>query len=223
MAIKLRAVLELKELTFGLDLIPAVICLIAGLIYLFHYQSFNKKEKLIVWVIWLNIFADTASYFIMHIPKQETVFIYNVMTPIEKIIILIAYRQNTYGIRRSSVYSWGILAVILVTSLDISLINGFSSFNVIGIVSTGMIVAFLSYIHLRDVLNGRGGESKVFTLFCSANFVYYTLMVSSLSAVQLALIVSDNKFASQVSYGNLLAYALWSLILIIGLLWIRKN
>jgi hypothetical protein len=222
MAIKLAA-LEFKELTFSLNLIPAVICLIAGLIYLFHYRNFNKKEKLIVWVIWLNILADIASYFIMHIPDHQTAFIYNVMTPIEKIIILIAYGQNTFAAKRRPIYSWGILAVILLTALDISLINGFSSFNVMGVVSTGMIVAFLSYIHLRDVLNNRGGESKVFTLFCSANFVYYTLMVSSLSAVQLAQIVGGKDFASKVSYGNLMAYAIWSIILIVGLLWTRKN
>jgi hypothetical protein len=216
-------VLAYKELTFNANLIPAILCLAAGILYLFRYPTFRKPENLIVLVIWLNILADTASYFIMHLPFPNTHFVYNAMTPIEKIIILFAYGQNTFGVKRCSLHFAGILAVVLFTAFDMIFINGFFEFNVVAIVSSGIIVAFLSYIHLRDVLNGRGGESKVFTLFCSANFVYYTLMVSSLSAVQLALIVSDNKFASQVSYGNLLAYALWSLILIIGLLWIRKN
>lgn len=215
--------LDFNDFTFSTDLIPAVLCLMAGILYLTHYSGFHKEEKLIVWVIWLNIFADLVSYFVMHIPDQSNAFVYNGMTPIEKIITLIAYGQNTFGAKRSSIYSWAILIVVLLTAYDMIFVNGLFIFNALGFVSSGIFVAFLSYLHLRDILNGKAGDSRVFTIFCSANFVYYTLMVSSFSAYQLANIVAGNDFASKVLIGNLIAYAIWSIILIAGLLWTRKN
>jgi hypothetical protein len=82
-----------------------------------------------------------------------------------------------------------------------------------------LIVAILSYIHLRNMILEKTGDSIIIAAFSLANFIYLTLMISSISAIELAYRI-DPEFGKLIYFlGNGIGYILWSIILIIGILW----
>ncbi len=87
---------------------------------------------------------------------------------------------------------------------------------------TALILAALSYLHLRTISAGEDENTRSVTIFTIATFIYSSITVSAMSALPLALQI-DNSFATDLFDINLIAYALWSIILIIAILWNKKT
>lgn len=211
----------MQPLTFEYYDIPATICILAGVCYLILYQELQSFVKLIFLILFLNITTDTANYLIMHNGVESNIF-YNILNPVERVVTLYIYAKNVNDNLNKRKYFLG-SAVVLVTYLagyynydTMSTLHDFP--NII----TGLIVSMLSYFQLRSISIGKAGQSRVLFFFGLANLIYYTLMISAMSAFPLALKIGYD-FASDIIIVNLVGYTLWSVILIIGILWKKKQ
>jgi hypothetical protein len=117
------------------------------------------------------------------------------------------------------------MGIILITVISIAGLFYYPSFSDMQrgpYVWAGLVVALLSYLHLRSIALDEAGQSQIMFVFSLANLVYYTLMISAQSAVDLAWDL-DVDFGKDIYLVNDISFALWSIILIIGILWNRKN
>ncbi len=200
---------------------PTAICIITGLISLFYLRKLTLQERFIIVVIYLNISADILANYI-EMKGMYNGDVYNIICPIEKIITIGVYYFNT---KKGSIKDLYGLGVIAITSLSIGgyLVNPISgSFHTAVYLISGFIMAVLSYLHLRQLVLDKAKPSTPIFWFGMANLIYYTLMTSSVSAFPVAQTISD-EFARQIGTGNQIAYVLWSLTTLIGIIWNRTK
>ena len=117
---------------------------------------------------------------------------------------------------------FGIIPIWCISFYGIYYYPTLSEFHDVSNVFTGLVLAALSYLHLRSISLNTAGQSLLIFYFGLANLIYLTLMISAMSALPLALKV-DNTFATKIYSINLVGYALWSIILIIGILWKKQK
>lgn len=169
----------------------------------------------------MNIITDISSYYLIHNERHTHIF-YNILIPIERILTLIIYLRNTANEPKKMLYYLGMAIVSC-----IYIISYFTSENLMELfyvanIATGLILACLSYIQLRAILTGRANDSRVLIYFGLANLIYFTLMISAMSALPLALKIG-NDFAGSLYNINIIGYTLWSILLIIGILWKKQK
>lgn len=149
--------------------------------------------------------------------------VYNLLSPFEKILTVVVYMQSSNGRRFIPLSKVGMGAIVLLSILGYLLGGVENKFHMEVYILTGFIIAILSYAFLRHLTLRKREFSIVIFCFGLANLVYYTLMISSMSAIPAALLIS-NEFAYKVLLGNDIAFTLWSLIILTGILWKRiKN
>ncbi len=118
-----------------------------------------------------------------------------------------------------------LIRVSMVLVLGLSIVgyfthSGVTDFHAIPYVTSGFLLAVLSYFFLRErAIDSTVSPILVFA-FGMANFIYYTLMISAMSALQLAQELSPD-LADKIYTANDIAYALWSLTILIGMIWQR--
>lgn len=154
--------------------------------------------------------------------ERQTHVVYNVFLPVERSIILLIYAANVHGRDQKRVYQIGAAAVWLTYAASTSVHRGITEFHYVSNIITGLVLAALSYIHLRSVSLNTAGQSLPLLYFGSANLIYFTLMISAMSALPLAQRI-DNDFAGSIYDTNLVAYALRSILIIIGILWKKRK
>ncbi|KAB2816486.1 hypothetical protein [Phaeocystidibacter marisrubri] len=191
-----------------------------GLFYLFRAAKWREIERWIAVIIWINIGVDLAGNTLskFDIESQQ---IYNVTTVLEQVLTLWVY----WIYSRYSAMKKVLIALVFTLPILALAQSAFRSFqpvfNMETFVLSGIIVAVCSYFVLRnEVLNQQQHNKLIF--FAMANLLYYTLMVSSMSALPLAYSISKD-FGVKIKYLNDGAYALWSITLLIGLLWHPKK
>jgi hypothetical protein len=168
----------------------------------------------------MNVLADGTSL-LLSIHMDQTHFIYNILLPIERILTLSIYaRHSTRSLEKK--LHWIAMGLVIVLYGFGYWYYKFNDLHYASAITTGLILALLSYIHLKAFALDKTKGSVLIAFFALANLVYFTLMVSSISALQVALDISMD-FAKTIGMGNLLAYSLWSVILIIGILWKRQE
>jgi hypothetical protein len=210
----------LLDLTFENYDIPPTICIVAGIIFLIKNKRLNKFERLVGVVILLNVLVDSTAYFLMHI-KRESNYLYNFIIPIEKVLTLLIYDKVGQRKKERLPIQIGILAIVLIYCVGYFKDGATGSFHYTSNILTSLIVAAYSYLFLRSNAIGKKGASQLITLFAAANFMYHTISVSAMSARPIARQIS-NQFESILYAVNLVAFALWSIILLIAILWKRK-
>lgn len=197
------------------------ICIAAFLIYLIHLKYLKGWEKLILLILGLNVVAEiTAAYFAAS--QITNGFIFNTVAPVERILTLMLYAHN-YKSKNGKLLSYlGMSLVILIAFAGVFHYPSFQEFHYGTYVISGLVIAVLSYLHLRAMALEKADQSLLIFVFSLANLVYFTLMISSMSAFRLANQISD-EFGSEILLINQIAYALWSIILIIGIIWKTKR
>jgi hypothetical protein len=207
----------LKELTFGYYDIPPTICLVAGAIYAFKFSKLNSSERLIAVILFMNIVADTAAYFLIH-GEMGYQYIYNLLLPLERIIALVVYAKNENTKRAKSIYGLGMAVIMAVYIVGYFSVDLFTEFHYVSNTITALILTALSYLHLRTISSRKVESSRIVILFTAATFMYSALTVSAMSAASFGAQIDFNFFNI-----NLYAYSLWSIILIIAILWNKKT
>lgn len=211
----------MPHLTLSYYDIPAIICIIAGAIYALKNQELKDFEKLILLIIGLNIITDISSFFLA-LTNTRTHIFYNILIPIERILTLIIYLRNVNNEPGKKLYYIAVAAVFGIYIISYFNNGNLTELHNVSNITTGLILASLSYIQLRSILMGGAGDSSVLIYFGLANLIYYTLMISAMSALPLALQISQD-FASDIYDINIVGYTLWSIILIIGILWKKQK
>jgi len=211
----------LKDLTFGYYDIPPTICIVAGVLFLIKNSRLNTPEKLVGLVILLNVLADSAAYFLMHIDMKSN-YLYNFLIPIEKVLTLLIYDKAGQRKKEKIALQMGMAAIVLIYCVGYFKDGVTGSFHHTSNILTSLIVAAYSYLFLRSNAIGKKGVSQLVTLFAVANFAYLTISVSALSAMPIARQI-NNAFEANFYAVNLVAYTLWSIILLTAILWKRKT
>lgn len=200
---------------------PTAICILAGLASLFYLHKLTSTERLIIVVIFMSIAADLFANYIALKGKYNG-DVYNIICPIEKITIVVCYHLNSYKSQFRLLYVTGIITFILLSICGYSLNDHPGYIHTEVYVISGFIVAVLSYLQLRNILLEKAKDSIPIFWFSMANLVYYTLMISVISARPVALSISWD-FNTQINIVNDIAYSLWSPIILIGIIWNRTK
>jgi hypothetical protein len=197
---------------------------LALVVYVIQIKKLKGWEKLVFVIIALNFTADFLACFSPHLfEKEYSGIIYNILAPVQRILTLMLYSSNTNVKEEQYLNYGGIVALILVSLGGHFYYQDFNEFHRLPYVILGLIVAILSYIHLRNMILEKTAASIVIAAFSLANFIYLTFMISSVSAVELAYNI-DHEFGKLIYFlGNEIGYALWSIILIIGILWKKQK
>jgi len=209
---------------------PTWICIAALAIYILKIGKLNGWEYIIPIILVMNVVSDLGSNYMQlgtNIPcytrmKIETGFIYNVLAPSERILTLILYTKNSRFRTDKFRYYIGIVLIVLISIISLFYYPNFREMHRGAYVWGGLVVALLSYLHLRSIALDEAGQSQIMFAFSLANLVYFTLMISANSAVDLAYELNV-EFGKNIYLINDIAFALWSIILIIGILWKRKT
>ncbi len=166
----------------------------------------------------MNIIADTSAHFMIRMDIR-TNSVYNLLLPLERMATLYIYSRNDHRKPVRIIHILGLVSVFCIYLVGYFNNGELSSeLHKYSNLWTGLIVASLSYLQIRSLAIGEAGDSKVLVFFSIANFLYYTIMISSLSALPLAMQI-DMDFASKLYSINLFGYLLWSLILIYAAPW----
>lgn len=201
---------------------PTAACIIVGVFATFFYGVLSKNERWILLIIYLNIMADLISIY-QGSQGVESGHVYNILSPIEKIITVVVYMHASSGRKFTLLNTIAMVGVVLLSILGYVLKGLENTFHMEVYILSGFFIAILSYVFLRRLTLMKREFSIVIFCFGLANLVYYTLMISSMSAIPAALLIS-NDFAYKVLLGNDIAFTLWSLIILTGILWKRiKN
>jgi len=200
---------------------PTAICIVAGVVSTFYFHKLSSTEKWIVLVIFLNILADLLANY-LGLKKIFNGDVYNLLGPVEKIITLSVYLVNSKINRTKIYYLSGIIAMILLTTAGYISNSKPGHLHEQVYVISGFIFAILSYLQLRNILLEKAKDSIPIFWFSMANLVYYTLMISVISARPVALSISWD-FNTQINIVNDIAYSLWSPIILIGIIWNRTK
>ncbi len=211
----------MQPLTFEYYDIPPTICLIAGVIYGVKFSKLNSSEKLIALILFMNIVADTSAYFLMYC-EMESKYMYNILLPLERVVSLLIYAKNENIKKKRIIYGLGMVLILVVYCVGYIRNDIASNLHYVSNTITALIVAALSYLHLRFISKVEDQNTRLVTLFTFATFIYSAITVSAMSALPLALQI-DNSFAAALYNINLIAYGLWSIILIIAILWNKKT
>lgn len=211
----------MQPLTFEYYDIPPTICLIAGVIFGIKFSKLNSTEKLIALVLLMNIIADTAAYLLMHCELNYQ-YMYNILLPLERIVSLVIYTKNENTKKAKVFYGAGGILILLVYFIGYTNSDIVSELHFLSNTITALILTAMSYLHLRTISHGDVDTTRLITVFTIATFVYSAITVSALSALALALQI-DHGFAADLFDINLIAYASWSITLIIAILWNKKT
>ncbi len=198
------------------------ICIIAALLFIVNFKKLDRWEWLILLIIVLNIAADFSANYMHAQGNKESGMIYNLLSPIQHSAVLLLYTANSNFKLEKKLNLLGICLVLTVSIISVLYYPNLNQFHRLPYIISGCVVAGFSYFHLKSMVLERAGTIPVIVAFCLANFVYLTLMVSSQSAVELAYDL-DPAFGKNIYLGNDIGYALWSVILIIGILWKTKQ
>lgn len=196
------------------------IVLLALVVYLIRIKKLKGWERVVFLIIFLNGCADImASVGLQLFEKEYSGIIYNILAPVQRILTLMLYSSNTH-VKEEQYLNYGGIAVLIMVSIGGHFYyQDFNDFHQVPYIVLGLIVAILSYIHLRNMILEKTGDSIIIAAFSLANFIYLTLMISSISAIELAYRI-DPEFGKLIYFlGNGIGYILWSIILIIGILW----
>ncbi len=170
--------------------------------------------------MWLNITMDLTANYVVG-AWGENAFIYNIMTVAEQALILIIYYLSRRNHARRFSYLAGAVLIVLLGTSNKFMPNPPGEFNIETFVFSGILIAVFSYLELRrSVLNLK--IDSIIIWFASANMIYYTLMVSSMSAQPLAQRISM-KLAENIKYINDVGYMIWAILIAIGLIWSGKS
>lgn len=197
--------------------IPTIICLVVSILSTLFFQNLSKTERLILIVLYLNLIADIVG---PHLEKDANGYLYNIITPIEKIITLILYAAVSTTRKHKIFNLTGIVVIIVLSILGYFVRFSAETFHFEVYVVSGFVISILSYLFLRKLALRKEQFSTVILLFGMANLVYYTVMVSAVSAMPIAR-KHSSVFASDLFTINDIAYSLWSLTILTGILWKR--
>lgn len=198
------------------------LCLLAALVYVINLKKLSGWEWLILLIIGLNLSADFSANASQTANEGYSGLIYNLLAPIQRVGTLLVYAFNSKLRLEKKVNFVGIVLVVIISLIAAFFYPEFNRFHRLPYILSGCVVAGFSYFHLRCIILDRASSSPIIAAFCLANFVYLTLMVSSQSAVEFAYKL-DPGFGKIIYLGNDIGYALWSVILIIGILWKKKQ
>lgn len=202
---------------FPFEDIPFGLCLIALLLYAYNYKALQNIERLILAIIAFNFIVDLTGHIFSHFNISNH-FLYNVLIPVERSLSLFIYARNEKAKEKLITYEVGIAVILAITIIGFAMHGGSSDLHFISNILSGLLLALFSYLHLRSIALDSAKQSLITFFFTLANLVYFTLMVSAMSAFPLALQIG-NEFGRDIYNINLFAYALWSIILITGILW----
>lgn len=194
--------------------------LLAFVVFVVRINKLRGWEWVVFLIIALNFVADLiVPYTRYSLETESSGIVYNSLGIVQKTLTLMLYSFNTH-VKEERYLNYVGIAVLIVASIGAQFYyQDFTSFYRIPYIILGLIVAICSYIHLRNMILEKTKPSLVIGAFSLANFIYLTAMISSVSAVGLAYNI-DEDFGRLIYFlGNGVGYMLWSVILIIGILW----
>ncbi|MGB6037600.1 MAG: hypothetical protein WBG42_15100, partial [Cryomorphaceae bacterium] len=147
---------------------------------------------------------------------------YNILLPLERIITLLIYASVFAKSKQKNIYLVGLIAVGFIRIISFLYQPTLVEFHYVANTIEGLLVAILSYVFVRS-LSARESPARVIVFaFGLATFLYLTLMASAMSAVSLAY--AHSEAYGRAIYGiNIIAYIIWSIILITAILWKKRN
>jgi hypothetical protein len=196
-------------------------CIAAGAVYVWRKRSLQGVENIILWIILLNVLADLVAE-VLNSAGHTTHVVYNLMMPVERVLTLLIYaiQAETIWAKRSYYVAIGLVATAAIASA--AYYGGIQELHYFSNVISGIVVAVFSYTYLRAMVLGQTYHSRVLFYFGMANLIYYTLMVSAMSALPLAMRISY-PFAGAILNINLVGYTFWSITLILGISWKKQR
>lgn len=213
--------LGLTQLSLEYTDTGTLVCILAGIFYAAKFKTLSRIEKPIAVVIWLNILCDIIS-FAFGKGHDISGMAYNILLPLERIITLLVYASVFAKSKQKNIYLVGIIAVGLIRIISLLYQPTLVEFHFVANTVEGLLVAVLSYVFVRSLSARESSTSVIVFAFGLATFLYLTLMASAMSAVQLAH--AHSEAYGRAIYGiNIIAYIIWSIILITAILWKKRN
>lgn len=199
---------------------PTYICFAVLLAATVFKNRMEPHEKLILVILLMNVSADVTADIMDNI-YTKTGIVYNILTPMEKVLTMGIYVLNTKTTRSRWIYAVIAVITLIISTIGFLAYKSVMDLHVITIIASSIFVAAASYYQLRELAMDRASFSAVMVGFSLANLIYYTVMISSISSLPLAIEIS-NDFAKIIGTVNLIGYAMWSLIIFTGIIW-KKN
>lgn len=190
-----------------------------GTVSIFLYRKFGLNERLIVIVILLNVIADLMADYVS-LTYGESGHVYNVLAPVERLLSLQIYVLATKNKKLRMLFRFTMILIFGISLSGYIIHNGDTDFHALPYVASGFLMAVASYIFLREWAIVSKKSTVLVFVFGMANFIYYTLMISSMSALPLANKLSA-ELADKIYVVNDIAYTLWSLTILFGMIWQR--
>lgn len=192
----------------------------AGIAGLSRINFYIKGELLIIAVVFINIIVDLLGTY-MAFYSIDNLWCYNISSTIENTFILILFSLNTNPLKSKMIKS--VLILMLVFSIvNMFYIQKYNNLNTYTFIPASLFIVYLSYSSLLSLINTEAMYSNLLFWFSLACFIYYSLMITVLSALPLALEVSYS-LALALKQVNNIGYMLWSVLLLSGFLWTRKK
>jgi hypothetical protein len=190
-------------------------------VYAVLFRRLKNWEVVIPIILALNALTDLGTNYASAKGMDIDNALYYVLVPLEWVLTLLVYANNSrFKSTRFKNYV-GVFVVIGIFIFALFYYPNVTEFPRGAYVWGGLVIALLSYIQLRSMALDEAGQSKILLVFTLANLIYFTLMISSQSAIDLAYEL-ERDFGSNIYLINDISYALWSVILIFGILWTIK-
>ncbi|MEM9050795.1 MAG: hypothetical protein AAGC47_01980 [Bacteroidota bacterium] len=194
----------------------------ALVLYLLAWNRLEANERIIVALLAVIVITEQISYFFGSMENSIN-FIYNISIPVQRVLAMWIFMMDQKKVKVKRLFKAGMISILLVYAMGHLQEEPLKGFHYNSNSITAFILAGFSYFHLRSISLGSISSSRIIIMFTVASLVYSTLSISSMSAQPLAQII-DMEFALHIYAGNLIAYALWSTIIIIPLVWkAQKN
>lgn len=148
--------------------------------------------------------------------------IYNVSAPVSKLVTLGIYIATLQTKTMRKYFILGMLPIIALSAWGYIRPGNPGDFHYDVYIISGFVISILSYLYMRQFILHRSNPFTTLFWFSFANLIYYTLMVSSMSA-SYAVMPFSQDFAKKLLLGNDIAYSLWSCLITFGIIWNKKK
>lgn len=197
------------------------VTLAVGILGITRYSRLHNSIFSILMVILVNLLADLIANYFAHKYGDNTI-VYNISTAIEQeLTLLILYSlARSKGQRKVILVTMIIFPILSITNL--LFVQKSSNFNSFTYISTGLAIAFFSYIIIKERLDDIYLFRSMVFWFTIANFIYYTIVSVVFSVLPFAIDVSY-EFGNDIMHVNYVSYIIWSTLLAIGFIWSKKH
>jgi hypothetical protein len=186
---------------------------------------FLRRLLLVYWVVWgilwANVIVDVYTTYLAF-NSLNTLPYNNILMLSEGMVIILLYYIHSPFTTGKRILLYLSLIYLIFSIINFVFIQGEDNLNTYSIMPCGLVIAILSYLNIRMFITSETFFKSLLFWFSVANFIYFIVVIPSLSFLPIANNISYELGAS-LKVINDTAYILWSLIISIGFICQKKR